>query len=279
MSAERYLEPQVTNVAQAFRTSDGAGLLPDLIHCLDFMNGLPFFTSYKAHTWQALAVRNSYKVLDVGCGIGFDVIEMAKQHPLTEFWGVDISEPFLEVARIRAKDLANVRIRLGDADNLSFDSNYFDGTRIDRSLQHMENPRSVIGEMIRVTRANGHIVASEPDWGTFVVHNGELRVGMKLAEQWRGSFRNPYIGRELGVIFADQHVKELEYKIHSLCLTNFDSATIVFDLKRVREHSVEVGAITREEAEHWWSKSGEASIRGSFLATLDIFEVSGTVAK
>ncbi len=143
----------------------------------------------------------------------------------------------------------------------------------------MDEPRSVIAEMIRVTRSAGRIVASEPDWGTFVLYNGDVTIGTMLAEQWKQSFRNPYIGRELGLIFADQGVGDIRCEVHPLCVTRFEDARIIFDLERVRAEAVKSGALTDGDALRWWSSCEEASRRGGFLATLNIVEVSGMVEK
>jgi hypothetical protein len=43
------------DIAEAFRDADGA-LAPDPLHCLDFMNRLPFFESYKRASWEALRI-------------------------------------------------------------------------------------------------------------------------------------------------------------------------------------------------------------------------------
>src|SRR5271166_1971876 len=91
-SRQRFLDPSfptqermVTDIALGFRNADGE-MLKDLAECLDFLNDLPFFQSYKAHTWAALDIRSGDKILDVACGIGFDVIEMAKRFPAAEIW-------------------------------------------------------------------------------------------------------------------------------------------------------------------------------------------------
>jgi ubiquinone/menaquinone biosynthesis C-methylase UbiE len=149
------------DIALGFRNADGE-ILSELVHCLDFMNGLPFFKAYKAHTWERLKIRSGQKLLDVACGIGFDVIEMAKRFPSADLLGVDSSEGFLEIAKSRAGNLTNVKFLQGNGDRLPLPlhDNEFDGVRIDRSLQHMKDTRSAIKEMVRVTRPEGHIVAA-----------------------------------------------------------------------------------------------------------------------
>ena len=262
------------NVAFGFRDADGA-ILDDLVHCLDFNNGLPFFRAYKAHSWDSLRIRDDQNILDVACGIGFDVIELAKLFPLTTFFGVDLSAGFLDIARSRAVVLPNVCFLKGNSEALPFPDGHFDGVRIDRSLQHMKKPHAAIREMVRVTRPDGRIVATEPDWGTFVLFNGEFDISASLARQFRGSFRNPCIGRKLGVLFKECGIRNLQCVIHALCVTDFTSANVVFDLARVRDQCVELGVMTGEDTRRWWRTSEEASQSGSFLACLNIVEFNG----
>jgi len=261
----------MNDIALGFRNADGE-MLNELVHCLDFMNGLPFFKAYKARTWETFKIRSGQKILDVACGIGFDVIEMAKRYPSAKFVGVDISEGFLEIAKSRAGNLANVKFLQGNSDGvpLPLPENEFDGVRIDRSLQHMKDPHSAIKEMVRVTRPGGHIVAAEPDWGTFILYNGDLDVGTTLAKQFKGSIRNPYVGRELGMLFTECGVVNPQCDIHAFCTADFKCATVVFDLARVRDRCIKLGILTSEDARRWWLASEEASERGIFFASRSI---------
>lgn len=267
------------DIALGFRNADGE-MLNELVHCLDFMNGLPFFKAYKAHTWETLKIGSGQKILDVACGIEFDVIEMAIRFPSADFWGLDSSEGFLEIAKSRAGNLTNVKFLQGNGDRhpLPLPENEFDGVRIDRSLQHMKDPHSAIKEMVRVTRPEGHLVAAEPDWETFVLYNGDLDIGAKLAKQFKGSIRNPYVGRELGMIFTKCGVVNPQCNIHAFCTTDFKCATVVFDLARVRDRCIQLGILRSEDAHRWWLASEEASERGIFFASLNIVEFSGVIS-
>lgn len=110
-----------------------------------------------------------------------------------------------------------------------------------------------------MTRPKGHIVAMEPDWGTFVLCDSDLALGAKLAEQWRQSFRNPLIGRELGLMLSECGAGTLQCDIHALCPTDLGRSNAVFDLPRVRERCIELGVLTREDADRWRLASEEAS--------------------
>lgn len=268
----------MTDIASAFRNADGA-LAPDLLRCLDFMNALPFFQSYKRASWEALRIGAADMILDAACGVGFDVFELAKLYRGALIVGVDSSKPFLEIARERARDDPNAAFIRGDARRLAFEDDVFDGARIDRSLQHITSPTAAIGEMVRVTRPNGRIVVTEPDWGTFFVYNGDRETGERIAAHWRKSFANPFIGREAGGLLAASGVDDIACRIHALCVTRLDEADVIFDLTRVEANCVAAGRLTAGEAEAWRKLSAQAANDGTFLACLNIIQYDGAVQK
>lgn len=264
------------DVAVAFRDADGP-MRETLVGCLDFMNGLPFFRAYKAHTWETLQIAKGASILDVACGVGYDVIGMATAHPEARFTGADRSAAFLDVARARAASLSNARFVVGDAAHLPFPDGAFDGARIDRALQHLADPAGVVREMARVTRPGGRIVAAEPDWGTFFLYDGDAGVGARIAAKWLESFAHPRIGRELGLIFEQCGLADIGCAAHALALTQAADADVVFDLARLLTNCVDSGVLSAGEARDWRAGAETASGEGTFLAGLTIIERWGTV--
>ena len=113
---------------------------------------------------------------------------------------------------------------------------------------------------------------SEPDWGTFIVYDGEVDIGMKIAERWKASFANPYIGRELGFLLSKVGVEEAECCTHALTLRDFESANIIFDLRQVLDHCVQTGVLSSDEGEKWFDSSRTSSQNNNFFSCLNIIE-------
>ena len=65
---------------------------------------------------------NSNRVLDIGCGKGFQLYEFAKINPKLELYGIDISEYALSNGKEEIKD----RLIKGNANSLPWEDNYFD---------------------------------------------------------------------------------------------------------------------------------------------------------
>ncbi|HTM45306.1 MAG TPA: class I SAM-dependent methyltransferase [Polyangiaceae bacterium] len=91
-------------------------------------------------------------VLEVGCGTGLvleRIVQFAKSAQ-----GIDISEGMLQKARERG-----LKVQLGSATELPFESNSFDVTCSFKVLAHIPPIEAALAEMARVTRPQGVVIA------------------------------------------------------------------------------------------------------------------------
>lgn len=110
-------------------------------------------------------------VLDVACGTGGWLIEMAKQHPTVKFVGIDISSKMVECARQQAKDEGldgRVSFFVMDAlGSFEFPAESFDFVhmRLGMSFVRTWDWEKLLEEFQRVTRNGGIIRVIESDFG------------------------------------------------------------------------------------------------------------------
>ena len=103
--------------------------------------------------------RGDERALDVGTGAGALALALA---PLVrEVVGVDRVPELLELARERARGLANVTFVEGDAERLPFEDGSFDLVGTLRTLHHVPRPELVVAELVRVTRPSGRILVAD----------------------------------------------------------------------------------------------------------------------
>lgn len=114
--------------------------------------------AYKDRTYALLADGDS--VLDVGCGPGVDLAGLGLERAV----GVDPSATMCSRARA-----AGAAVFQGWAEALPFRDAAFGAARSDRMLQHATDPAAAIGEMFRVVRRGGRVVAAEPDQESLVI--------------------------------------------------------------------------------------------------------------
>src|SRR5258706_16178993 len=96
---------------------DGAGVAR-----LERMYGSPAIVEQRARTRAALAIRPGERGLDIGCGPGFLLCEMAREAGAQgRLVGLDVSADMVEAARQRAQRehlAGRIELGLGDATRL-----------------------------------------------------------------------------------------------------------------------------------------------------------------
>jgi SAM-dependent methyltransferase len=101
-------------------------------------------------------VARGQKALDVGCGPGALTAELVRRLGTDAVAAVDPSEPFVAAARQRHPE---VEIRLAAAEELPYADGTFDAALAQLVVHFMTDPVAGLGEMARVTRAEGVVAA------------------------------------------------------------------------------------------------------------------------
>src|SRR5690348_10628334 len=114
----------VTHFTSVDHTADPSFFL----HFLDEANKLAAGVGWKAAMMSGLWLEAGMKVLDVGCGMGADALELAGVvGPSGSVMGVDFSESLIAEAKRRAAERgAAVTFEVGDARALRFADGAFD---------------------------------------------------------------------------------------------------------------------------------------------------------
>lgn len=222
--------------------------------------------------------RKGCRVLEVGCGLGFDVISLARIVGSTgRVVAVDSSKTMLEAARSCAKSLGlSIDFVLGDAGHLDLADESFDCARVDRTLQHIPDPKKVLAEMARVTKSGGRIVAYEPDWGTFTICSRDRQVTRKITNFWCDTFKSGWIGRYLYGHFIAIGLERVLVYPSTLVITDLDLAEKVFDLFKNAEKAMNLGLVSSSEVAVWLKGLKEDNLQSRFFCSYTGFIVCGS---
>ena len=132
----------------------------------DLMNSLMSLGMDKG--WRRVVVREvgagkGKKILDVCCGTGQLSLELSKvMGKEGQVTGLDFSPKMLEVAKntlAHSPQKDQVRFLQGDAMQLPFEDNSFDGTTVGWGLRNLPDLRQGIREMARVVKPGGKVVS------------------------------------------------------------------------------------------------------------------------
>jgi arsenite methyltransferase len=108
-------------------------------------------------------LRRGISVLDLGCGTGFPLLELAQRlGPSCTVHGLDVWEPALERARAKARiwGVRNVEIHLGSAEALPFPDASFDLLVSNLGLNNFDHPEAALAECRRVARPGARLMLS-----------------------------------------------------------------------------------------------------------------------
>lgn len=169
--------------------------------------------AFKQRTFDALNLEPGKRVLDVGCGPGGDLLDLARRVlPGGSVIGVDASATMVMEAqrRIAAAGLGEaVQAMQVDAARLPFVDGSFAAARSERVLQHLEDPVAVLAEMVRVVAPGGEVLATDPDWPSAFFTAGDPAVGAVVARRLAATVQNPDVARRYGEIMSSLGLNDL----------------------------------------------------------------------
>lgn len=153
---------------------------------------------------KSLALRPGHHVLDIGCGPGLLLRELAQQvGPRGRACGFDLSEPMLEAARRRCADLAQVELANGDAAKLPFEDESLDVVVTTQVYEYVPDIPGALAEVQRVLRPGGRVAILDTDYASLVVHTGDPDRLARIVDAWDEHFVHRGLPRVLGGHMSD----------------------------------------------------------------------------
>lgn len=168
---------------------------------------------------DAMDLRGTRRLLDVGSGLGQLTRDFARKLPETStIIGVERNPEQLREARRQAEQAGEaglVEFRPGDATALPLagdEQGSFDLVHTRFLLEHVPEPRRVVGQMVRAARPGGRIVLIDDDHELLKLWP-ECEAAARVWERYWRSFYSlgfdPLIGRKLGELLAGEGIEDV----------------------------------------------------------------------
>ncbi len=257
----------------SFGIQDGVeGDSSRLIMVLDLMSAAPGVVRLRAWARDAVDARPGERVVDIGCGIGDELIAFAELvGPQGEAIGIEPNPGIRAEAARRAEAAGSIaRFIDGEAYRLPFDDSTVDVVRCERVWQHIDEPDRAASEIARVLRPGGRAVVIDTDWATVIVHPGDPAVVDALRSYWLGQFANPFSGRRIrgqlaaaGLVFGDAGSQAL-----------IQDDTAVGDL--LAQLTTTAGVLTETQLDQLRADLEAGVARGDFHFSVTMFGVLAT---
>ena len=146
---------------------------------------------------------SSLRLLDVACGTGRTLHQIARTHPTMRLWGVDLSPAYVRAARKRLEHVSELTLAVENGERLPFADGTFDiATSV--YLFH-ELPaavrRNVVRELHRVVRPGGLVVIED---SAQLADSAEIATALReFPREFHEPFYAHYLADDLAPIFSN----------------------------------------------------------------------------
>lgn len=104
--------------------------------------------------------KNSFRIIEVGCGPGYFLRCAEKWFPAAEIYGLDIDSSLISFA---SRQVQRTRLIHHDGHELPFESNTFDIVCSFQVIEHLKEPAAFFGEAKRILTDKGLLLISTPN--------------------------------------------------------------------------------------------------------------------
>ena len=207
----------------------------------------------KQRTLQLVDLQAGQTILDVGCGIGLDAIQMAAQvGEIGHVFGVDNSQEMIATAKSNAAHLKlPLTFQYGNIYQLEFKENFFDRCRVDHTFQHLSDPRAALRELIRVTKPGGKIITTDPDHDSLIIDTPYAEVNLRFIRFRSDHMQQGGIAHQLYSLCKEFDLIDVHAEPLTHIYTDYEEKKITSPYLAEIWVAQEYGAVTREEAEKW----------------------------
>ena len=162
-------------------------------------------------------------LVDLGCGSGNLIVEIAQKYNSIDLIGIDISDEILELAKQRViKNELNERIKfeIGNVENLPFSDNSIDFIISSLSLHHWSNPKIAFKELVRTLKGDGLLMVFDFRRNSRKFFYGLLKFATKVVvpkvlkeiNEPLGSLQAGYTAEEIKEILSQINIHSVEIK-------------------------------------------------------------------
>ncbi|HEX2849666.1 MAG TPA: methyltransferase domain-containing protein [Acidimicrobiales bacterium] len=200
-------------------------------------------------------------VIDLGCGAGHDLSRLAAAglHPI----GVDHSAVMLDHTRRRAASVPPALVR-ADGERLPLGDASVDAVRVERVLEHVDDPAAVVHEIARVVRPDGTVAVFEPDLDTFTVDTDSDDPRCRDLPRSGLRVRHPAIGRLVPGLLEGSGFRVDDIVTESSFGYSVDTLPIAADAFLAR--AVETGHVSAAAATEWLAEQRARTAARTFRA-------------
>lgn len=170
--------------------------------------------------WDSDKTSSEMKLLDLACGTGRTLLQLAKTHPVIEYTGVDLSPDYLEEAQANLRKVEKLSLTHANGEELPFKDHHFDILTCVYLFHELPRDvrRRVMDEMFRVLKPGGllvimdscQLIESEEEMGTYM---------QLFPTEYHEPYYKDYIRDDLTVSLQEIGFENISVDVHYLSKT------------------------------------------------------------
>jgi ubiquinone/menaquinone biosynthesis C-methylase UbiE len=252
----------VSDLHAGFQRADADARGDGLFAFLERVDGLPQVQAIKRRMAELLGPSTGQHLLEVGCGMGHEVRRLAgRVAPGGSVLGIDMNHAMIDEARRRTADLGGaVRCQVGDVQRLELGDDAVDGVRTERVLMYVPDQQRAIGELARVVRPGGRVVAFELDYGATLVDLPDGGAAQRVLDALGHTVAHRWMGRALARAFHQAGLRDIVAEPRPIALPPAIHRQLVAPALAA---AVETGTLEAHAYRHWLAAARDAE-RGGY---------------
>ncbi|WOX26094.1 methyltransferase domain-containing protein [Streptomyces solicathayae] len=257
-------------MTDALRRGDSVHPAHRLLAALDAFDELPAARELRARSYELLAARSGSRIVDVGCGAGRAVAELAGLGARAT--GIDIEPGTVAEARRRRPD---ADVRTAGAYALPFGDGTLDGYRAEKVLHELDDPRRALAEAARVLAPGGRAVLIGQDWDTFVIDADDADLTRRLVHARADRVPGARTARRHRNLLLEAGFREVEVEVRTGVFTGEVALPLLAGLA---QGAAESAAVRPEQARAWLAEQQERARADRLFVAVPLFVASGARA-
>ncbi|TDD32831.1 methyltransferase domain-containing protein [Saccharopolyspora elongata] len=235
----------------------------DLIARLDAADRLPGAAELRALSYDLLGVGPGRSAVDVGCGAGRAVAELAERG--VRAIGVDPDELMIAVARDRWPE---ADFRVAGACELPLADASVDGYRADKVFHELAEPERALAEARRVLAPGGRIVLLGQDWDDILIDADDPVLTRTIVHARADLITSPRAARRYRNLLLDAAFDDVAVEVRTGVFTGKSMLPMLTGLAAGARST---GAITREQADGWMAEQRARAEADRLFLALPMF--------
>ncbi len=220
----------------------------------------------RAAVLQALAPRRGERLLELGCGAGHLLRDLALAvgpHGLAA--GVDISEDQIRAAKAICEGIPAAKPETADLRHLGYPDGVFDATVAVQVIEYVPEAAAALSEARRVTKRGGRLHCLATNWDSAFWHGAEPGLTAEIAAAWEAHAAHPNLPARLPPLLAQAGFSEIRQVPVPVVNPDLHAGAFAYWLARLMAAFAVSEGVAPARAEAWLAALDRAEAEGEFF--------------